>query len=175
MTSFIKPQEATKFRNHQGQMLTGKLFWDIGFDPNTALYVLKRNDFNGYPSLYKLYMEMEDTVEFDFANTFFESYEHWEQICKTAFMVDLIAQWRKELELKLRARALRAIRETAKDGYGNKSFEANKFLLIGGWVSQPNGSPKRGRPSKDEIKNVAKEMALDSASLKEDLVRLGIN
>jgi hypothetical protein len=117
-------------------------------------------------------MEMEDPTEFEFANAFFDSYEHWEQLCNTMWFKEYIYQWRKELDLKLRSRALRAIRSIASDGFGNKAFEANKFLLAEGWNK---GENKRGRPTKQEIRKAANDLATDAHFLNEDMERLGIN
>lgn len=170
--------DKSKFRNASGAILTTRLFLEMSYsDPQHVVYTLKRKDDlnRDLPSLYRLYMEMEDPLEIDFAETFFDSYEHWEQICATQWFKEYIYQWRKELDLKLRARALRSIREIAKSTHGGKSFEANKFLLSDGWnKGAKDEAIKRGRPSKDEIMKAAGEIALDNSLLKEDLERLGL-
>lgn len=170
--------DKSRFRNASGAILTSRLFLETnqGYaNPEGVLYTLRREDYKGYPSLYRLYMALEDPLEFDFANTFFDSFEHWEQICATAWFQEYIYQWRKELDLKLRSRALRTIRDLSKDGVGNKAFEASKFLLTDGWNKGSKDEPKRGRPSKSDIKRAANEIASDSSLLREDLERLGIN
>lgn len=168
--------DKTRFRNSSNGLLTTRLFLEVSYErPENVMYTIKRVDYKGYPSLYRLYMALEDPMEFEFANTFFDSYEHWEQICATMWFKEYIYQWRKELELKLRSKALRVIRAIAENGNGNKAFEANKFLLADGWQKSSKTDNNRGRPSKAEIQKASRDIAEEASSFREDFNRLGLN
>ena len=77
-----------------------------------------------------------------------DGWEHWQMLTECTWFKPYIARWRQELELKVKARALAAIREAAL-GTGRNAYSANKILLEGGW--KPKSQSTRGRPSKEEI------------------------
>ncbi len=82
-----------------------------------------------FPSLYLLYKEANDITEYDFASTYLESYDHWLKLCKcTWFKQDYLRRWRRDLELKQKATALKQIVKEASSSSKN-SFQANKFLF----------------------------------------------
>lgn len=157
-----------KFKTVTGLYLLGKLFLEQAYhDTERVLYTLKDEDHRGYPSLYRLYMEMEDLTEYEFANKHLDGWKHWEMLSSALWFRPFIVRWRKELELKLKARALREIMEEAASG-GKHAFQANKYLIEKGWVEKPEG--KRGRPSKNEIL----QEALSPSDVSEDLERITI-
>lgn len=164
-----------KFRAANGQYLTSGLFLetDKGAEGNKPLYTLKPYDHKGLPSLKRLYLEAEDPTEFDFACTYLEDYAHWERLCNTAYFRPHVEQWRKELALKLKSRALKAIIKDAVDG----KYDANKFLVANGWIEKNEpGKAQRGRPSKSEVKEELARQAEIEKSLMDDMERLkGIN
>ncbi len=130
-----------------GRPLTQSLFLEINYDPEVAIYSLKDYDhtYNGktFPSLKKLYLQMEDLVEYDFATTYLLSWSHWQRICNNKLFKKKIEEWRIELELKIRSQAVQdIINMTAEE----KSFQAAKWLADKGWDKR-----KAGRPSKEEI------------------------
>ena len=124
-----------------------------------------------YPSLYRLYMEMEDLTEYEFANKYLDGWEHWEMLNACEWFKPYVERWRKELTLKVQARALKALRAEAQSSSKN-SFVANKFLVDRGWVDKSEKSHGRGRPSKDEVKKAADAIALHDKRLEEDMQRL---
>jgi hypothetical protein len=142
-------------------------------------YTLKDEDFTYqgkvFPSLYKLYIDFEDITEYDFALKYIGTYKTWETLCNSVFFKEYIAQWRKELELKLRARALNNIRYMASDDVDKNRFTANKLLLDKGWVVKENNQSKRGRPSKEEILSHADMLAQTEQKIKEDFERINKN
>jgi hypothetical protein len=168
-------QDPSKFRVANARLLLGLFYEKVGADKTGVLYTLKDRDHEGYPSLYRLYMEMEDPLEHRFANTYLESWEHWVMLNECTWFKPFIERWRSELELKIKTKALLNIRLEAEAGTSN-SYQANKFLLSGGWREKED-TPKgrRGRPSKSEILKAADELARDSSSILEDAKRLGIN
>lgn len=151
------------------------LFWEEAPDKSTVLYTLKDRDHKGYPSLYRLYMEMQDLTEISFARKYFESWEHWQMVCQCEWFIPYITRWREELELETRAMALAAIKDEAMSTSKN-SFQANKFLLQGGWKKEDPQEPKRrGRPSKEDINKAADKLAKGDTRLIEDFKRLGLH
>lgn len=140
----------TKFRDTKNRLYTSALFKEVSAKPELILYSLARED-NEYPSLYKLYMEMGDLVEYDFATKYFESFQHWKQICGLEWFCTHIGDWREELELRFRAIALKSLINRS-----DTSIEVAKYLLNNNWVAKLHeANPlvnNRGRPSKSEIK-----------------------
>ncbi len=69
-----------KFISHKGIPYTQALFLELGYDVEAAVYTLKEYDYTYqdtvYPSIKRLYLEMEDTTEYLFANEYFLSYNH---------------------------------------------------------------------------------------------------
>ena len=139
-----------KFRNNKNQLITKNLFEELSANEDEIVYSLARED-GKFPSLYKLYMEAADLIEFDFAVKYFENYQHWKKLCQTAYFSPYIAEWRVELELMIRSKALGSLIKKS-----DSSTEIAKYLLNNNWVDKlHNNNPTvnlRGRPSKEEIK-----------------------
>lgn len=163
----------SKFRNSNGVRLLRGLFWELTEgDKSSCLYTTKDNDYLGYISLKRVYLEMADPTEYRFANEYLENYEHWEMLTNCSFFKPYVDQWRKELELKLKSEALLRVMEDARDENSKTKFTANKFILEKGW--EPNTGTKRGRPTKNEIKQAAMEQLSERDRLNEDFERLQI-
>jgi hypothetical protein len=145
-----------------------RMFVEWHHYPEEVRYTLKDED-GDYPSLYKLYMEMEDVTEWEFAKAHIGSYDTWTKLCAAGWFKETIARWRKELELKLKARHLREVKAIADKG-GKDALTANKYLLDKGYVVAEQ--PKRGRPTKNEIAEKADALARFDSETKEDLERI---
>lgn len=150
------------------------LFWETRAqypDSDSIKYTLKDVDHNGYPSLYRLYMEMEDTTEWEFAQTYLEDYQHWMRLCEAQWFKPHVTRWRHELQAKLRARALRAIKSVA-NADDKDSYAANKYLLDKGYATPEPPKSKRGRPSKDQVDQEIKKIVSEEKQVKYDYERL---
>ena len=161
-------------KDNQGRWICRLLFteWNNPKVKETwveAYYTIQDYDIEGYKSLYKIYMDMEDPTEFEFANACFGSYEQWTTLCSLTIFKPIVERWRKELALKLQARALRMMVEEAESGSRN-AFSANKFLVEKGWVPKELG--KRGRPSKEEIAKQANISSEEMDKITADYDRL---
>lgn len=156
------------FRTPLGKWLTQALFYETNLsgDRHQCRYTLKDHDHKGLPSLYRLYIEANDLTEFEFAKTYFENYPHWEHLCSANWFKPYIERWRKELELKIRAQALKEVQKVAASKDHKAAYEANKFLLNGAWKTEKK--PSRGRPSKSEITKEAQIIAEEVNRLEED-------
>lgn len=167
--------DKTKFRhpNTNSRYLKGLFFEQTGADKSTVVYTLKDSDHEGYPSLYRFYMEVNDPTEWKFAQEYLDGWEHWEMLTSCTWFKPYIARWRKELELRMKSEALARIMRESKTT-SKESFSANRYLLEKGWEPKEGPSHRRGRPSKDDIAKAATELASADKRLSDDLERLNI-
>lgn len=141
--------DKTKLKDTMGRPLTQSLFLEFGYETRFAVYTLKDEDFhyekNGitYPSLKRLFIEMADPVEYDFANEYLLGWQHWKRLNDNKILSKHFSEWREELELSLRSEAIRSTIELVAEG---KSFQASKWMAEGGWNKRG-----AGRPSKQEV------------------------
>ena len=163
-----------KFRRN-GTLVTKGLFLEnYTADQDNVMYTLKRDSYKDLPSLYKLYMDCEDLTEYEFANTYFESWEHWQSIATAAWMQEHLTKWRQELEIKLKSMAVKEMIKEATLG-GKNAFQALKWIIDKGWIERAHAQHGRGRPSKEQIKQAAMEAAFSDKQIQDDIKRLGIN
>ena len=111
------------------------------------MYTLKDFDHNGYPSLYRLYMEIEDPTEFLFARKYLRGWEHWQMLCECTWFQPIVTRWRLELELSIKAKALSRLKQMA-DEEGKERLQANKALLDYEKYLEKKLSRRVGRPKK---------------------------
>lgn len=149
-----------------GRPLTQSLFLEIGY-AECALYTLKDNDheYKGkiYPSIKRLYLEMGDPTEYQFANAYLLGWNHWKRLCANKAIREYIDEWRDELELKLRCEGVKSMIKSAADG----NYQASKWLADRGWDNKG-----AGRPSKADVEKERKFQARASEDFKADVVRL---
>lgn len=167
--------DINKFKNNQGVYYTKGLFIEeVLYDPISAIYSIKEYDrtLDGkfYPSLYKLYMEMEDVTEYEFATTYLDGWTHWKKLCDTSFFKPHIEAWREELTIKLKAKALANIKLKAMDPDNKDSYQASKYLVEKGWEEKKKGGV--GRPTKEKIKQEAQNILNTNNDVENDFQRL---
>lgn len=159
-----------KYKDKIGRYLTQALFWETRTEGYTPVFTLKDQDHtvNGvtYKSLRKVYMEIADPTEYEFAQVVFGSWEHWQTICSSSMLLPYIEKWREELSVKLRSKAIKAMTQTALEE-GSKGTTAAKWLAQEGW----KGS-SRGRPSKEEVAAERRKEAGIRSEVEDDLKRL---
>lgn len=133
------------FTDIGGRYRTQSLFLEIEYGPN-AVYTLKEQDhmWEGhlYPSLKRLYVELEDPTEYEFANTYLANWTHWQKVLENKVLRRHIDEWRSELEWRLRCKAAKQMVREAEKG----NYQASKWLMDRGWATRP-----AGRPSKSEV------------------------
>jgi hypothetical protein len=165
--------DKSKLKNKMGlPLLKGLFYEEVLADKSSVVYTLKDEDHEGFPSLYRLYMETGDPTEYRFVKSYMSSLEHWERLCACEWFQPYIERWRRELELKLKSQALAKIMATSKAG-GRDAFTASRFLVEKGWEPK-EGQTKRGRPSKEEIAKATQEHLSTNQRLRDDAKRLGI-
>ena len=159
-----------KFRGYGIKVLTEGLFLESCNDKETALYTLSVQDrrVNGvfYPSLHKLYVEMEDVAEFNFANTYFESYTHWLKVKSVKMFADNYAAMVSELNAKLRGVAITNMISQVKEGEANQS--TLKYLADNDYLP----ADKKGRPTKAMVDKEVKKQASSKLAIVSDLERI---
>ena len=171
---FQMVQPPNKFRSTvNSRLLKGLFFEQTLADKTSCVYTLKDIDHEGLPSLYRLYMETDDPTEWDFANKHLDGWEHWEMLTACAWFKPYVERWRKELELRMKSKALARIKAEAKLTT-KESFQANKYLLEKGWEPKDGQAKGRGRPTKDDIKKAASEAASQEKRLSEDMERMNL-
>lgn len=162
------PVDKSKFRASNGKPFTQKLFIDLSYDPEVAVYTLREWDFTyegvTYPSLKRLYLQAEDVLEYNFATQHLLSWDHWQQMCRNQLLLKHINQWREELALKIRSTAIRSIIDMSAE---DKGFQAAKFLATKGWQTGAVGRPKKDTSEADRREEAAldKEFADDAERL----------
>lgn len=164
----------SKFKDKQGRWFTKSLFREYAFNAPEGtfpLFTLYPEDVDGITSLYRLYMEEADASEYFFAKKHLGGWEHWQKLSQSTFFKPYIQDWRKELEVLIRAKALQKLIEVANNPTHKSSYDANKLLVKEGYKEKEKTS-KRGRPTKDEITKEATRIASEEDQIKQDLERL---
>lgn len=123
-----------------------------------------------YRSMKRVYLDMEDVTEYDFAMATLNSYKHWERLVESPIIRKHIDQWRKELNLKLKARAMKAIINAATVDE-KSSFQAMKYLADNEYLDK---KAKRGRPSKEEVSAELRREVEINKTFKDDAERIGL-
>lgn len=157
--------DKSKFLDSMGRPITQALFLELGYT-DFAVYTLKEQDheYKGkvYPSLKRLYLEMEDVIEYDFATEYLYGYRHWKRMCENKAIAPHVAEWREELELKLRSQATAQMIEMSEE-----SFQATKWLADRGWEKKGAGRPATKEKEMEDA--LAKQVETDYSA---DIVRL---
>jgi hypothetical protein len=153
-----------------GNFITQGLFLEHQYDTSRAVFTLKDQDYEYegviYPSLKRLYMEMEDLGEYEFASAVLLGWRHWQRICNNKLFTDMIEEWRLELEIKLRGRAIAAVAKDAESS-SRSAISSAKWMADRKWASRG-----AGRPSKDEVDHNARVASGIADEYAADVVRI---
>ena len=154
-----------------GRYLTQSLFRETAYGIAKAnpIWTLKEHDPQGkLPSLRDIYLELGDPTEYEFAQLCFGSWRHLEHLKTLSWFMEYLEEYRDELEVKLRSRAIGDIVLQAQEPKGTS---AAKYLAEAGWKGTTS---KRGRPSKSEVKGELKRQARIEEEVGEDAQRVGL-
>lgn len=162
-----------KYKDAQGRFLTRALFKETSdlmsrkkFSPE---FTLKEYDITGYKSMRALYLSFDDPTEYKFAMEVLGSWDHWQKLSACTWFKEDLEAWRFELELKLRSQGITTMKDLATV---DRNKDAAKWLAQGGWNT--SSTPKRGRPSKQEVEGERKIQARMKNDIEDDAKRLGI-
>lgn len=163
-----------KFKNSVGRYYLRGLFYEETLsDKSSVVYTLKRVDHEGYPSLYRLYMETADPTEYKFAVAHLGGWDHWLELVQADWFKPFVEAWRGELLARLQSEALAAIKSVAETKDNPNSYHANKYLLEA--FGKPVDAKKRGRPSKGSDLDEKTHQRAILGEIAEDAKRLGLN
>ena len=163
------------FKDSLGRYRTSSLFYEYavkGISPKWTIQDQSR-EVGGitYPSLKVLYMEMDHIPysEYEFAEIHFGSWDHWDRMSNDSNknLVAMFTTWRLEMEVKLRASALKQIIKEGKNG-GAAALAAAKYIAEKGYEK------RAGRPTKAAIAKETKVQSGIAQSLLEDAERIGL-
>jgi hypothetical protein len=150
----------------QGRPLTQSLFLEVGYN-EMAVYTLKDIDWEWkgkiYPSMKRLYLIEEDPTEYTFANKYLLGWNHWQRLCNNKLTRKHIDEWRDELEMKLRSRAVQEMMAMARKGNAG----ASKWLADKGWAKRG-----AGRPTTAEVDREVKLKSVIDTEYDTDVIRL---
>lgn len=170
------------FYSPDGRLYSQRLFYELSNDKDVALYTLGEKDKtivldDGSEkillSIKRIYLEMMDYGEFEFANRCFTSYKHWDGMVRgNASLRSHVVQWRYELEKKMVGLGVQGAIDEIKGDTKNKWAAAKwlgerKFLV----EKDESGNTKRGRPSNNRAAAQDRELKSEYA---DDLARLGL-
>lgn len=149
-----------------GRPITQSLFLELGYS-DMAVYTLKDEDYvyndKYYYSIKRLYLEIADPTEYEFANLYLLGWKHWKRLCENKAIRRHIDEWREELEIKLRCQGVKSMMLSAASG----NYQASKWLSDRGWESRG-----AGRPSKEEVEREKKFQARADEEYGADIHRL---
>ncbi len=141
--------------------LTGK--------PSKRLIVSKFDHIKSdYIGLKDVYMTLEDPTEYAFAMAAFGSWQHFQLLSGISWFKEPLTEWRLELEIRLRSKAIKAMLATA-------TSESRGSTAAAKWIADRGWDVKRGRPSKEEVEREKKIAAGITDEIHEDANRLGIH
>ena len=154
------------FCDSMNRPITQSLFLELGYR-DSSIYTLKDEDFThkgkNYPSIKKLYLEIGDPTEYEFAEQCFINWAHWQRICENKAVLAYIQGWRDELEVKIRSVAVKQAMAHAASG----SYPAAKWISDRGWKTRG-----AGRPSAEEVQRETKIAARVADVYSADVLRM---
>jgi hypothetical protein len=157
----------SKFKDKQGKWLTQALFLEMGYKPQ-AMFTLDDEDkeYNGktYPSLKRLYLELDDPTEYSVATAHLGGWAHWKRLRGNKLLAKHLDEWQDELNVKLTAKGVALAIQIATDG---GTFQAAKWLADTGWEKRI-----AGRPSKEDVESELKKQTRDSDDFGADILRM---
>ena len=163
----VNADRTDPYKTANNQPLLKGLFYETSASRETVVYTLKDQEHAGYPSLKALYLQEADPTEYSFAVKHLGGVEHWEILQQCTWMRPYVAQWRYELDLKLKSEAVANILKEGRSG-SKQSLMANRWLAEKGWASKE----KKGRPTKEAISQEANKIAMDQARINDDFERI---
>lgn len=156
----------TQYISPIGAYRTLSLFAEKNNTNVNALYTLKPFDWKGYTSFKRVYLEECDPIGYTFAEKYLYDFEHLQKLKSNKVLAPYFEKWDNEMEVKLRAEALKEVRELSKTK-GATGLAAAKFLSEKKWEYKG-----KGRPKKEDIERRVKQDADLQRQLEEDYILL---
>ena len=164
------PEHKKHLKDKMNRLRTQSLFREFYISEQDPLWTLQDEDAQGkLPSLKKLYLEIGDPTEYEFAMQAFGSWKQWVKIKNAKVIQPFVEDWPIELEVKLRSDGIKGVIAEAKSG--KSKFNAAKYLANANWKGTAS---KRGRPTKEEVERERKIAAKLDSEFSEDAQRIGL-
>ena len=169
MTNMIPLIKQSDMKDKFGKWRTYSLFKEHKIKGYPFYWSLKEKGTDELPSLREIYLSYNHIpgFEYEFAQEVIGSWIHWQRLCRSGIKQH-IAEWREELDIKLKAKAMRVIIDNSVTGEGASRLQAAKYLADKGY------SPIRGRPSKEEKAGLLKRDSIVNSEIEDDLERVGL-
>ena len=157
----------SKFRDPTlNRLYTQALFLECGYK-DQALYTLKDEDheYKGklYPSAKRLYLEVMDVTEYEFAIAYFASWDHWVRIRNNSLITPYAERWAAELAIKVRSKAMSQVINCADTG----------DRVAAQWIVKKEWDKRVGRPTKAAVQREVDFAAQANEEYGADIIRLG--
>ena len=167
----------SQLKGPNGKCRTKSLFYELSYyDTTDVIFTTKEQDITvkgkAYVSLQQLFINMvpNDPTEYEFAMSVFGSWEVWKTISESPQLKPFVTNWRNEVVVKVKSKAIQAIAEEMKSN-GRSSFSAAKLLLDKGWLDNDTASQaKRKLQAKEQQEQDKQALSL----LENDAQRLGL-
>ncbi len=139
------------FKDTTGRWRTESLFMETNPDEDKyiSIFTLADHDKNDRISMRAIYLAANDPTEYTAAMQIFGSLDCWTRLTTAPFFRPHLANWRAELQNKIKSGAVSTISSIA-DGTDatNTQLSAAKWLASQSWVGPNLEKPQRGRPVK---------------------------
>ena len=129
-----------QFKDQMSRWYTIGIFKELSGNKDTVLFTIDEAR--------KLYLECADITGYTFATKYLGGWRHWIALHASPKVEPLIKEWEEELEVKMRASAIKNITALS---VGEKGYQAAKFLADRGWQIKT-----AGRTTKEAIKKEAR-------------------
>ena len=143
------PYTKDKLLDTLGRPLTQSLFLEFGYNTDYALFTLNDEDKvyqdKTYYSLKRLYLEIGDPTEYEFAKSCLLGWRHWKRICENKLFKPYLEEWREELEIMIRSEGVLAVMDQAEN-----NFQAAKWIADRGWDKKGAGRPSKVEKQREE-------------------------
>jgi hypothetical protein len=143
----------SRFLDSLGKTRTASLFVEKNVTSMEPMYTLRPFEYEGCPSLKKLYLEERDLTGYIFAEKHLYDYKHYLRLRANKALAPYFDEWEQELEILIRAESVQNLITMTNDK-GNLGLQASKFIAAKGWES--NG---KGRPTKAQVEAETKKQA----------------
>lgn len=152
----------SKFKGKNGVYLTEGLFVETDRSGETAMYSLKVDGQDGYPSAYRIFMESVD--EYEAAMKLVGNLDHWKKLCSLKWFVEGrpevghigLNAWREHMTLRDESMAKKILMEKAQQG---DTAAAKKLLDVAKQEKKIEGKKKKpkGNASGEDLTKVVKQ------------------
>lgn len=164
------------YKDKMGRWRTQSLFVEVleqlGRTPDeTPPFSLRGRE--GFIDAKQTFLNERDPTGYKWATRYLGSYDHLKRLMTSAWFQDIYNDWLSELHILMQSEAIDRIREIAETGQPTQALAASKYIAERGWESKT--APKRGRPSKDEVKGALKEAIRLTEEEEEDFKRVGLS